>query len=58
MKEKLTPLRSADFEAGAAHERQTIIDYFRSLAWIHAEFDDLADALEDGEHVAAVKRQN
>ena len=58
MEKELTNLRKKDFEDGVAHERQIIIDYCRSLAWIYAEFDGLADALEGGEHVAAVKRQN
>ena len=58
MKKELTGLRKKDFKAGAAHERQTIIDYFRSMAWLHAEFDDIADALEEEEHTVAKKRCN
>lgn len=58
MRKELTGLRKKDFEAGAAYERQTIIDYFRSMAWIHAEFDDIADALEEEEHIVAKKRCN
>ena len=55
---ELKGLRKKDFDAGVKFERQNIIDYFRSMAWIHAEFDSLADALEEEEHIVAKKRCN